>query len=240
MAHEPEQAVVEWGGRPAGRLRGRLAARRVDRHVAPVLAGFGATAALGAVLSEWQTTTTNVVADPDRVSGGQSYGAGIASLGPWGTVLLLGLAAVAVCLGVTFAGDGRLRPYGRSLGLVVAAVQVGVLVAATADLSRHSVINNYLRGAFDDVDIGLRMERGVVLAYLAMALAVAALYLAPADSGAARPAASRPGAAAARHETGTPDGRRRPDPDPAAFGAPEVTVAPAEPFRYVTDRDEWV
>jgi hypothetical protein len=245
MAHEPGHAVVEWGGRPPGRLRRRLAAPRVDRRAAPVLAGLGAAAALGALLSDWQSASPALGTDLDGVSVRETYRAGIAALGPWGTALLLGLVTVAVCAGVTFVGDRRLRPYGRSFGLVVTAVQVGLLVAATADLSRRSAIYNFLGGAFGDVDLEIRLERGVSLAYLAVALAAAALYLAPSDPA----VVARPGAGPGGTSTpvdgpepaeATVDGRRRSPAEPAAFGAPEVTVAPAEPFRYVTERDEWV
>jgi hypothetical protein len=245
MAHETGHAVVEWGGRPPGRLRRRLAARRVDRSTAPVLAGLGAAAALGALLSDWQSASPALGADLDGVSVRETYRTGIAALGPWGTALLLGLVTVAVCVGVTLAGDRRLRPYGRSFGLVVAAVQASLLVAATADLSRRSAIYNFL-GGVGDVDLEIRLERGVALAYLAVALAAAALYLAPSDPAVvARPGGAGPGGAPTPTDGPEPpeatvDGRRRSHAEPAAFGAPEVTVAPAEPFRYVTERDEWV
>jgi len=175
-APEPPE-VVEWGDDAPddGRVARLLTGLRANRRALPIVAGVGAVAAAGSVLSEWRVVTlegTNSVVD--RTPGS------VLSFPTVGTVYLLGLVVVGAALALTLFGLGSVRHHARLVGLVTTAVLGLMLIATGANLEQ-------LGGTFDDVVIGfpgpvdsatVSFGRGLFMAFAAVAALAFALWLA--------------------------------------------------------------
>jgi hypothetical protein len=206
-AQPPEPAVVEWGSERRGVLD-RLTGWQHPR-LSWALAVLGAVAMFGSLIGEWQ-----VIDDPSIVTDAvvtDQFDVAIADTTVWGTGWLLGAMLLAICAGLGLAGQPAIRPYARTVGLVVAAVQLGILVAAAVNLSQDSVL------LYDDETVEVTFGRGVYAAFASVLLIGAALYLARA-----------------------PGPRTKPAAEPARRTGPEdLVVGPAEPLVHPTDDHTW-
>jgi hypothetical protein len=195
---EPAPAIVEWGTeRPRLSDRwGRLGSWQLA--IPAVLTGLGALALFGSLVGEWQVV--------QEVSGSEQVTIRIGSVLVWGVWWLVGGMLLASCGGLSLLGPFPLRPYTRAFGLVLAAVLLGMLVAATWELGEESVIVS----AVDGFEISL--GRGIYAAFASVVLFGSALVL-----------------AGGRVVGTAPD---RPDPDPSSSyaGPADLTVGPAEPL----------
>jgi hypothetical protein len=169
VTQPPEPTVIEWGSQPRGRLS-QLASWQHPR-LSWTLAGLGAMAMFGSLIGEWQ-----VVRDPAAIGLDVEEGREVITLGigltlVWGPAWLIGAMLLAVCGGLALAGQPSIRSYARTVGLVVAVVELGVLAAAAVSLSREQLFT------IGNQDIELGLGRGVYAAFASVLLLGAALYL---------------------------------------------------------------
>jgi hypothetical protein len=236
-----EPATVEWGGaEPIGRGRlGRfLAGLRLDRRLAPAVAGLGAVAGCASLVGEW--TVTSVAGSGPDGSAAAQVPAGVGEVGGFGTAYLVGLFGLVACLALVFFGSSpAVRHSARVAGLATAVALLAVLVAAASSLDRAA--ERRLLYAPDD---GFRIEygRGLVMAFVGTALFGLALYLTGRLILTGRPVAGPDGpdrAAGAAGDHGRPGGgwpwrRRGPapeeDPDPDQGGPSDLSVTATIPF----------
>ncbi|HEU4421506.1 MAG TPA: hypothetical protein VFR67_03085 [Pilimelia sp.] len=210
-----EPAVVAWGDdeAPADRRVARvMAGWRSNRRLVPIVAGIGAMAAAGSVLSEWRVTTAQI---GTSVTGRAS--AGVVGFPAAGTTYLLGLLVIGACLVLTLYGVGLVRHHARLVGLTATAVVGLTLIATSADLDQMVSVSDAVQFGPDGPDGELVMSagRGLYLAYAAVAALAFALWLAaPAGHGVlAEPAdAAEPGEVAYELDDFDPaDGELGPD-----------------------------
>jgi hypothetical protein len=162
----PDPAVVEWGTERRGVLD-RLAGWQHPR-LSWALAGLGGVALLGSIIGEWQVIESPFGEEDPT----ESLTMGIGNTLVWGAFWLVGGLLLAVCGVVALAGQPSLRPYARTVGLAVALVELGILIAGTVNLSRESIFASPI----DQQD--LAVGRGVYAAFASVVLIGAALYLA--------------------------------------------------------------
>ncbi|MDG4804084.1 hypothetical protein [Micromonospora sp. WMMD980] len=222
--------VVEWGdtdaeAAPSGRVGRSLAGLGRDHRLPPVLAGLGAVAVLASLIGEWLVITV-----PNEGEDGNTtfrLPSGVAEIGGFGAAYLVGLLGLSVAVALALRGAPAVRQHARIAGLGLAATLIGVLVAAAASLqqlARHVL--------FFPTEQRLQVEhgRGLITAFLAVALLAAALHL-----------AGRVGDRATdRADTDvTPDDdgpdercarRRRDRDDEVPPGPADLTVEPTLPF----------
>jgi hypothetical protein len=200
LAPPPEPAVVEWGGERRGVLDRLISFRGWHPAVPWVLAGLGAIAMFGSLVGEWQVVERSFVEIPSEDTIG-SEPLGIAYTLVWGMAWVIGGMLLAVCCGVALTGAPAIRPAVRTIGLAVAAVDLGLLAAAAASLDESLFV-----GPPSETEIAL--GRGVYAAFASVLLIGAAIYL----------ARTRPS-------------RVRPEPEPVAAGdgPADLAVGPAEP-----------
>lgn len=179
-----EPAVVEWGDDEAPADRGVarvLAGWRSNRRLVPIVAGVGAIAAAGSVLSEWRVVTARILdSATERTS------VGVVSIPAAGTAYLLGLLVIGACLVLTLYGVGLVRHHARLVGLTAAAVVGLTLIATSADLEQVGSTADLMQFGTGgpEGDIVTSAGRGLYLAYAAVAALALALWLAtPAGHG---------------------------------------------------------
>jgi hypothetical protein len=242
-----EPALVEWGDdddEPVDRRAARvIAGLRANRRLVPIVAGLGALAAAGSVLSEWRVMTVQEVETvTERTS------AGVVSFPTVGTTYLLGLLVVAASLILTLYGVGLVRHHARLVGLATSGMLGLVLIATSVQLEQvGSTIDNLVLGfRGQEGQVTVSTGRGIYLAYAAVGALAFALWLAvPTDrSVPGQPAgAGAPGQVAYELDDVDPaDGELGPDwpwqrrhrsvrADDLQRPAPlDLTVEPATPF----------
>lgn len=218
---EPAPEIVEWGDprSRAGWLAGRYGGGRWrDPVVGWVLAGLALLALFGALVDVWQVTDV-----PAEVFSNQAeeVTAELPATGAWGSAWLIGAAVLAACLALTVVGLPVLRPAARSIGLAVAGVQAGLLLAMSIQLQRSSVLESLIGLSFgNESEFEVRLGRGIYLAYLGIALAAAGLWW-------VRPQHHRSG------------GTAPPPAEPAVAEPADLMVGPAEPFTPLRDDRTW-
>ncbi|WP_097325389.1 hypothetical protein [Paractinoplanes atraurantiacus] len=233
----PAESVVEFGPEPPVRQRrwqSGFSLRELagDRRVVPLLAALAGVAALASLFSEWQVTTVDAEVLSGDV-GQRAVAARIGDLGALGTGYLIGIFLVVPAVVLTMFGPPAGRRYARLAGLSAAGTAFGLLIALAAELGDSSgAIDRVYEIALDGDQISLTYGRGLWCALVAMALAVAALYLAGRYLG--QPDKVDDDEAPASVE---PWSWRRPaDADDRQPDAPlDLTVAPAKPFTSYTD-----
>ena len=248
----PSESVVEFGGPPARRRRfGALGQARDltrDRRVVPLAAALAGVAFLASLLSEWQVNQVDAAVFSEDV-GERTVTAGVDDLGALGTGYLFGLFTLVACVVLALSGPPTGRRYARLVGLSVGATLLAVLVALAGTLDDKSLIVERIYDlALEGDQLVVSYGRGLWCAFAGAVLALLALYLAgrhlPAGTPAAAPAAA-PGeqtwtGPAAEADPAALWSWRRP---PAADAAPapdeplDLTVAPAQPFTSLDERD---
>jgi hypothetical protein len=203
-----EPAIVEWGGERRPMLS-RLAGW-YHPGLPWSLAGLGAVAMFGSLIGEWQVIDSSFT---QSVIGTESIGLG--STPVWGVSWLFGATLLAVCSGLALAGQPQLRGFARTIGLAVATVQLGILVAATVNLSQQSALS------FIDDSVEISLGRGLYAAFACVLLFGAALYL-------SMTTAAKTPAVVAEPVRGA--GGRGPE---------DLVVGPADPLVHPTEDHTW-
>ncbi|QLQ38501.1 hypothetical protein [Micromonospora robiginosa] len=223
--------VVEWGDTDAeatssGRVGRSLAGLGRDHRLPPVLAGLGAVAVLASLIGEWLVITV-----PNEGEDGNTtfrLPSGVAEVGGFGAAYLVGLLGLSVAVALALRGAPAVRQHARIAGLGLAATLSGVLVAAAASLQQLA-----RRVLFFPTEQRLQVEhgRGLVTAFLAVALLAAALHLSGRVGDRVTDRAETPAA----DDDGTPGDRRarrwgRGRDDDAPPAPADLTVEPTRPF----------
>ncbi|WBB78384.1 hypothetical protein O7606_19435 [Micromonospora sp. WMMD882] len=212
-------AVLEWGptGSPAPRRVGGLL-DGVRRHprLPRALAGLGAAAAFASLLGEWVVMTV-----PNSGPEGSSIRVpgGVGEVGGFGVGYLVGLLGLTGVVTVALAGTRAARPNARVAGAGIAVALLALLVAATLSLDDSGRSALYYPS-----DSGFEIEygRGLVMAFVAVALLGSALRLAGPTVGSSDSAEeARTPDGDGPEEDGEPSGR-----DAASGGA--AAVAPEQ------------
>ncbi|MGC5660486.1 hypothetical protein ACN261_08795 [Micromonospora sp. WMMD723] len=217
--------VLEWGdpARPAGGRFGHWpAALRRDRRLPPVLALLGAVAATASMAGEWLVMT--VPNGGPEGSGTIRVPGGVAEVGGFGIAYLVGILLLSVAVALTLRGRPAVGHDARVAGLAVAGA-LAVLLTVTA----FSLDDSGQRALFYSPEDGFRVDygRGLVMAFVAVALVGAALLTAVAqpDGPPADAAGPRADPDAVDRDGVGPDGD---DERPAAPAG--LTVTPTVPF----------
>ncbi|NYF55970.1 hypothetical protein [Micromonospora purpureochromogenes] len=212
-------AVVEWGSpspAPAGRWGRALGGLGRDRRLPLVLAVLGAVAATASLVGEWLVMTLpNGGPEGDvtvRVPGG------VAEVDGFGVAYLVGLLLLAAVTALALRGGPAVRREARLAGLAVAGALLALLTATAFSLD-----DSGQRALFYSSEDGFRVDygRGLVMAFVATALAGAALQLAG-----RQPAEQAEGDTDPEAE---PVDYRRPG-RPENDGPADLTVTPTVPF----------
>ncbi|MEU1807938.1 hypothetical protein [Micromonospora aurantiaca (nom. illeg.)] len=215
-----DTTIVEWGDtepESSGRAARSLAALGRDRRLPPVLTGLGAVAALASLIGEWLAIT--VPAETRGDDAPARLTSGISEIGGLGTAYLVGLLGLSVAVGLALRGAPAVRQHARLAGLGLAAGVLGVLVATAASLEQLA-----RRILFFVSEQRLQVEhgRGLVSAFVAVALLAAALHLAGRTAG-GTPTDGEP-------DDDRPERRRRADEDDVPPAPADLTVRPTVPF----------
>ncbi|MET8062375.1 hypothetical protein [Micromonospora sp. NPDC005313] len=211
-----DTTIVEWGDtepESSGRAGRSFAALGRDRRLPTVLTGLGAVAAVASLIGEWL-----VIAVPAEVRGGETptrLTNGISDIGGLGTAYLVGLLGLSVAVVLTLRGAPAVRRHAGLAGLGLAAGVLGVLVATAASLEQIARRILFFVG---EQRLQVEHGRGLVSAFVAVALLAAALYLAGRAPGAEEPDVDRPGHG------------RRADEDDLPPAPADLTVQPTTPF----------
>ncbi|MEV0004424.1 hypothetical protein AB0H28_19375 [Micromonospora sp. NPDC050980] len=222
--------VVEWGdadteAAPSGRVSRSLAGLGRDHRLPPVLAGLGAVAGLASLIGEWLVITV-----PNEGEDGNTtlrLPSGVAEVGGFGAAYLVGLLGLSIAVALALRGAPAVRQHARIAGLGLAATLIGVLAAAAASLQQLA-----RRVLFFPTEQRLQVEhgRGLVTAFLAVALLAATLHLAGRAGGRA---ADRADDEATPDDEGPDERRARRRwgrDDEAPPGPADLTVEPTLPF----------
>ncbi|MCZ7426645.1 hypothetical protein O7607_12955 [Micromonospora sp. WMMA1949] len=215
-----DTTIVEWGDaepEPSGRAARSLAALGRDRRLPTVLTGLGAVAAIASLIGEWLTIT--VPADTRGDDAPARLTSGISEIGGFGTAYLMGLLGLSVAVVLALRGAPAVRQHARLAGLGLAAGVLGLLVATAASLEQLARRILFFVG---EQRLEVEHGRGLVSAFLAVALLAAALHLAGRAAGGS-PVDKEP-------DDDRPDRRRRVDEDDLPPAPADLTVQPTVPF----------
>jgi hypothetical protein len=184
-----EESVIAFGGsekprRTIFRDLGR------DRRLPGLVAGLGAVAAFGSLISEWQTTTFRQVGvDGEQLPEEQVLLAGLFDLGGLGAGYLIGLLLLVVAVTLTLFGPAPGRAYAKVAGLAAGGVLLALVLSLVQYLNDTSALLPKYLLAFDVTDgdsLRTAHGRGVWCALAAVGLALAALWM-PARTAPAEP-----------------------------------------------------
>jgi hypothetical protein len=184
-----EESVIAFGGsekprRTIFRDLGR------DRRLPALIAGLGAVAAFGSLISEWQTTTFREVGvDGERLPEEQVLLANLFDLGGLGAGYLVGLLLLVVALALALFGPLPGRAYAKVAGLAVGGVLLALVLSLVQYLNDASALLPKYLMAFNVTDgdsLRTAHGRGVWCALAAVGLALAALWM-PARTAGAEP-----------------------------------------------------
>jgi hypothetical protein len=263
--------VVEWGSDPRFRRVAEgtqhaeprrnawsrlMIGPRLDNRVVPVIAGIGGIAIFASFIGEWQITMTP--GDNSTGSVSQRITVGLGGIDGWNTGYLMGVFAVVACSALALFGAPPVRHYARLVGLAMVGALGAMLVAATVELGRSSVVYSYLRSPnIEELQSNVEYGRGLYMAFIGAGALALALYLtgrlAPPPAGDQAGTSDAVGRSAQRDPQppsgvpGTPsyaddadDGRARwwrrgGAPKPSGPPSPaDLTVGPALPFAQTT------
>ncbi|GAB3054142.1 hypothetical protein [Micromonospora schwarzwaldensis] len=219
--------VVEWGdadsgAAPSGRVGRSLAGLGRDHRLPPVLAGLGAVAALASLIGEWLVITV-----PNEGEDGNTtfrLPSGVAEIGGFGAAYLVGLLGLSVAVALALRGAPAVRRHARIAGLGLATTLLGVLVATASSLQPLARRILFFPA---ERDIQVEHGRGLVTAFLAVALLAVTLHL-------VGRAPDRAEVEAAADDEAPDDRllrrRRRARDDEAPPAPADLTVEPTVPF----------
>ncbi|MGY4897903.1 hypothetical protein ACWEEK_20280 [Micromonospora aurantiaca (nom. illeg.)] len=215
-----DTTIVEWGDtepESPGRAARSLAALGRDRRLPPVLTGLGAVAAIASLIGEWLAIT--VPAETRGDDAPARLTSGISEIGGFGTAYLVGLLGLSVAVGLALRGAPAVRQHARLAGLGLAAGVLGVLVATASSLEQLARRILFFVG---EQRLQVEHGRGLVSAFVAVALLAAALHLAGRAAG-GTPTDGEP-------DDDRPERRRRADEDDVPPAPADLTVQPTVPF----------
>ncbi len=215
-----DTTIVEWGDtepESSGRAARSLAALGRDRRLPPVLTGLGAVAAIASLIGEWLAIT--VPAETRGDDAPARLTSGISEIGGFGTAYLVGLLGLSVAVGLALRGAPAVRQHARLAGLGLAAGVLGVLVATASSLEQLARRILFFVG---EQRLQVEHGRGLVSAFVAVALLAAALHLAGRAAG-GTPTDGEP-------DEDRPERRRRADEDDVPPAPADLTVQPTVPF----------
>ena len=176
-----DTTVVEWGDvepEPSGRAGRSLAALGRDRRLPAVLAGLATVAAVASLIGEWLIITVPAEARDDDAP--TRLTSGISEIGGFGVAYLVGLLGLSVALALALRGSPAVRRHAALAGLGLSAGVLGVLVATAASLQQLARRILFFVG---EQRLDVEHGRGLVTAFLAVALLAAALHLAGRSAG---------------------------------------------------------
>lgn len=177
------ESVISFGSSAEPR-RALLGGLWRDRRLPGLVAGLGAVAAFGSLISEWQTTTIRDAGiDGEQLPEERRLFANLLDLGGIGSAYLVGLLLLAAAVALTRFGPGPGRAYARVAGLAVGGVLLALLLALAQHLTGASVLLPKYLMAFNISDPGAMRTasgRGLWCALAAAGLALVALWLPPA------------------------------------------------------------
>jgi hypothetical protein len=174
----PESVITFGDGSETARqrfLRGMVR----DRRVPVLVAGLGAVAAFGSLISEWQTTTIDgLTFDADGLGTETILFTRLIDLGGVGGGYLSGLALLTVAIVLTLFGPAPGRPYARLAGLALGGLLLALVLALVQLLNTTSVmIPQYYTPELDSMRMA--QGRGLWCAMAAVTAALIALWLGP-------------------------------------------------------------
>jgi hypothetical protein len=223
VTDEPEPATVEWG---AAEPRGRVSAMTGALSGAPIrarwrrpavwaLAGLGALAMFGSLVGDWQVISEDILAN-----GGDDQAFGVGWLPGWGIWWMFAATLLPILVGLTLFAQPAINGHARMIGLVSAGVVLVVLAAASRNITRDSIYSGF--GSEFEISAG----RGLHLAFVAVALLAAAMWLAsPGVVGDGAGSTDNPGGSRRRWWS-----RSEPDEVTGVDDGPhDLSVDPAEP-----------
>ncbi|MFI8807099.1 hypothetical protein [Micromonospora chalcea] len=221
---DDDTTVVEWGDaepESPGRAGRSLAALGRDRRLPTVLAGLATVAAVASLIGEWLIITVPAEARDDDAP--TRLTSGISEIGGFGVAYLVGLLGLSVALALALRGAPAVRRHAALAGLGLSAGVLGVLVATAASLEQLARRILFFVG---DQRLDVEHGRGLVTAFLAVALLAAALHLAGRGAGDA-PADEEPDQ---DHPDDRPAWRGRAATDDLPPAPADLTVQPTVPF----------
>ncbi len=221
---DDDTTVVEWGDaepESPGRAGRSLAALGRDRRLPTVLAGLATVAAVASLIGEWLIITVPAEARDDDAP--TRLTSGISEIGGFGVAYLVGLLGLSVALALALRGAPAVRRHAALAGLGLSAGVLGVLVATAASLEQLARRILFFVG---DQRLDVEHGRGLVTAFLAVALLAAALHLAGRSAG-DMPADEEPDH---DHPDDRPAWRGRAATDDLPPAPADLTVQPTVPF----------
>jgi hypothetical protein len=172
-------AVVEWGSDASPRRNAwsrLMASPRLDSRVVPVIAGIGGIAIFASFIGEWQITV--IPGDNTTGSVGQRITVGLGGIDGWSTGYLMGVFAVVACSVLALFGAQPVRHHARQVGLAMVGALGAVLIAATVELGRSSVVYSYLRSpTIQEFQSNVEYGRGLYMAFVGVGALALALFL---------------------------------------------------------------
>jgi hypothetical protein len=237
---------------PASSGRRLLTAIRDDRRLVPLTAGLAALAALGSLFGEWFTIVIPMEGGPVQTF---ELRTGVGDSGSFGAAYVVGLVAMVALLSLLLFGPPGMRRAARVTGLALAGA-LFVVVAVCRATFESFVTGKYMFFVGPESRFTTIYGRGVTAAFVAVALAGLAFYLAGrflptgevvvagAATDAAGPDATGRVSAADRGEwawrrsRSTRNGRDDADEELAEVTPLDLTVEPASPFARPEQTDE--
>ncbi|MDR6324436.1 hypothetical protein [Actinoplanes couchii] len=148
-----------------------------DHRIPGLVAGLGALAAFGSLISEWQTTTMNG-ATVDPAFGGRMLPTELTDLGAVGAGYLVGLLLLTTAVVLKLFGPESGRRHARLAGFSAGGVLLTLLTAMTHHVGKASLlIPRYYTIELTGDDIQVAAGRGLWCALFAVTAALIAIGL---------------------------------------------------------------
>ncbi|PWK34668.1 hypothetical protein BC793_12660 [Actinoplanes xinjiangensis] len=152
-----------------------------DRRLPGLVAGLGAVAAFGSLISEWQSTAIRELGvDGEQLPEERVLLANLLDLGGVGAGYLIGLLLLAVAVVLTLFGPAPGRAYTRVAGFALGGVLLALLLSLVQYLNETSaLLPKYLMAFNVTEEDSLRTAhgRGLWCALAAVTLALVALWM---------------------------------------------------------------
>ncbi|MFI1992391.1 hypothetical protein [Actinoplanes sp. NPDC020271] len=208
------ETVVEFGSSDSESERpGFFRGLSSDHRVAPLVAGLGAVAAFGSLISEWQVTTVDgLLYGSDEVAETKMLPTDLFDLGGVAGAYVAGLLLLVMAVLLAILGPEPGRRYARLAGFGAGGVLLALLAASIQLLGTQSrQITSFYSIALDTEHLKVGLGRGLWCAIAGVVAALVALWLAGRG-----PAGPR---------------RERAQTAPPEVDQPmDLSVTPAEPF----------